>query len=72
MTDWSLAFVAVSLVALVLGLAVRSANGAVESRVLVIGFLAFFLLSLIAGAGLLPLSPRDEATSARLESAVVR
>jgi len=58
-----------AVVAGVLELAVLSTTEVVESRVLVLGFLAFFMASLIAGAGLLPESPSDDEPVTHLQSA---
>ena len=69
MPDWMLALLAIAVVAGVLELAVLSTNEVVESRVLVLGFLAFFALSLIAGADLLPASPSDDEAVTHLQSA---
>ena len=71
MPDWMLALVALALVGGVLALAAFSVKTAVESRVLVVGFLLFFAISLIAGAGLLPTTPAGEETATRLHSAYV-
>ena len=68
MPDWMLALFAIAVVAGVLELAVLSTNEVVESRVLVLGFLAFFVVSLIAGAGLLPESPSDDEAANHLQS----
>ena len=69
MPDWMLALLVIAVVAGVLELAVLSTNEVVESRVLVLGFLAFFAVSLIAGAGLLPDSPSDDEPVTHLQSA---
>ena len=69
MPDWMLALLTIAVVAGVLELAVLSTNEVVESRVLVLGLLAFFVLSLIAGAGLLPKSPSDDEAVPHLQSA---
>lgn len=69
MPDWAVALVSVALVAGVLGFSVLSASAAVESRVLVVGFMLFFVFSLAAAAGILPTSPIDDATKGQVQSA---
>jgi hypothetical protein len=69
MPDWVVALVPVALVAGVVGFSVLSASAAVESRVLVVGFLLFFAFGLAAGAGFLPTSPIEDETMGQFHSA---
>ncbi len=69
MPVWIVALISVALVAGVLGLSVHFAIAAVESRVLIVGFLLFFVLSVAAGAGFLPASPIDHEASDPAQSA---
>ena len=64
----AIAIVAVALVACVLGLTALCVRSVVETRVLVVGFLIFFLVSLVFGAGLVPMSPGSDATTTRSET----
>lgn len=69
MYAWALAVVAIGLVAGVLGFSVLASAAQVESRILVVGFLAFFVVSLIAGAGLVPVPSIDGGSSPPTQTA---
>jgi uncharacterized membrane protein YtjA (UPF0391 family) len=60
MYAWALAVIAIGLVVGVVAYSVLAVTAAVESRVLAIGFLVFFVVSLAASAGLLPVPPIDD------------
>ncbi len=60
MYAWALALIALALVAGVFACSVMAATAEIESRTLAIGFLVFFVASLAASAGLLPIPSLDE------------